>query len=79
MSSIAELRHVQSDEAKAKIKAFDPDVTSYEVCIITSFQNAYYYTESFEEAKDKMRYAFHLKIPRSIVEQQPRLTVLSSQ
>lgn len=55
MSSIAELKHALSDEAKLKIKPFDPNVTAYEECIITSFQNAYFYTETFEEAKDKMR------------------------
>lgn len=53
LSSVAELRHAIS--AKEKIKKFDPDVTCYEECIITSYQNAYYYTESFEEAKEKMR------------------------
>jgi tryptophan 5-monooxygenase len=58
LSSIAELKHVLSDEAKPKVKPFDPDVTCYEECIITSFQNAYFYTETFEEAKDKMRYKF---------------------
>lgn len=55
LSSIAELRHALSDEAKPKIRLFDPVVTSAEECIITSFQNAYFYSESFEEAKEKMR------------------------
>jgi phenylalanine-4-hydroxylase len=56
LSSIAELRHSLSDEAKPKIKPFDPEVTAREECIITSFQNAYYYSESFEEAKERMRF-----------------------
>ena len=56
LSSIAELRHSLSDEAKPKIKPFDPEVTAHEECIITSFQNAYYYSESFEEAKERMRF-----------------------
>lgn len=30
-------------------------MTCFEECIITSYQNAYYYTESFEEAKEMMR------------------------
>lgn len=30
-------------------------MTCREECIITAYQNAYYYTDSFEEAKDKMR------------------------
>ncbi|XP_030385060.1 tryptophan 5-hydroxylase 1 [Scaptodrosophila lebanonensis] len=53
LSSVAELKHaIAADE---KIKKFDPDVTCKEECIITSYQNAYYYTSSFEEAKEKMR------------------------
>ena len=55
LSSIVELRHPLSDETKPNIMAFDPEVMAYEECIITSFQNAYYYSDSFEEAKDKMR------------------------
>ena len=57
LSSIGELSHAVSIEAKDKIKAFDPEVTGREECIITSFQKAYFYTESFEDAKEKMRYA----------------------
>lgn len=53
LSSVAELRHAVT--ASEKIKRFDPEVTCQEECIITAFQNAYYYTDSFEEAKDKMR------------------------
>lgn len=53
LSSVAELQHALT--ATEKIKKFDPDVTIYEECIITSYQNAYYYTDSFEEAKEKMR------------------------
>ena len=55
LSSIVELRHPLSDETKPNIMAFDPEVMVYEECIITSFQNAYYYSDFFEEAKDKMR------------------------
>ncbi|XP_066907998.1 tryptophan 5-hydroxylase 1 isoform X2 [Halyomorpha halys] len=61
LSSIAELKH--AIEAKEKIKKFDPEITCKEECIITSFQNAYYYTDSFEEAKEKMR-AFAMNIER---------------
>ncbi|XP_055914163.1 tryptophan 5-hydroxylase 1 isoform X1 [Eupeodes corollae] len=53
LSSIAELTH--AIQATDKIKKFDPEVTCTEECIITSYQNAYYYTDSFEEAKEKMR------------------------
>lgn len=53
LSSVAELKHAIT--TNEKIKKFDPDITSMEECIITSYQNAYYYTDSFEEAKEKMR------------------------
>ncbi|XP_055384082.1 tryptophan 5-hydroxylase 1 [Condylostylus longicornis] len=53
LSSVAELQHAIA--AQKKIKKFDPDITWREECIITSYQNAYYYTDSFEEAKEKMR------------------------
>ncbi|XP_069692663.1 tryptophan 5-hydroxylase 1 [Periplaneta americana] len=61
LSSVAELRHAVT--ATQKTKKFDPEVTCREECIITAFQNAYYYTDSFEEAKDKMR-AFAGRIQR---------------
>ncbi len=53
LSSVAELKHAL--EAVNKIKRFEPDVTCKEECIITSYQNSYFYTDSFEEAKEKMR------------------------
>lgn len=53
LSSVAELKYAVT--ATDKIKRFDPDVTCHEECIITAYQNAYYYTDSFEEAKEKMR------------------------
>lgn len=62
LSSVAELKHAIS--ATEKIKRFDPEVTCKEECIITSYQNAYYYTDSFEEAKEKMR-AFASQIKKS--------------
>lgn len=61
LSSVAELQHALT--TPDKIKRFDPDETVNEECIITSYQNAYYYTESFEEAKEKMR-AFAESIQR---------------
>ncbi|CAB0001155.1 unnamed protein product [Nesidiocoris tenuis] len=61
LSSIAELQHAVT--ATNKIKKFDPEVTCYEECIITAFQNAYYYSDSFEEAKENMR-AFAKNIQR---------------
>ncbi|XP_077301918.1 tryptophan hydroxylase [Arctopsyche grandis] len=53
LSSVSELKHALA--SADKIKRFDPETTCSEECIITSYQNAYYYTDSFEEAKDKMR------------------------
>lgn len=61
LSSVAELKHAIT--SKEKIKRFDPDETCKEECIVTAYQNAYYYTESFEEAKDKLR-AFSETIQR---------------
>lgn len=53
LSSVAELRHAV--EAEEKILRFEPEITCKQECIITAFQNAYYYTDSIEEAKEKMR------------------------
>jgi len=53
LSSVAELKHAL--EAPEKIQPFNPEVTAKEECIITSYQNAYYYTDTFEDAKDRMR------------------------
>lgn len=60
LSSVAELQHAIA--SSAKIKRFDPNVTCQEECIITAYQNAYYYTDSFEEAKDRMRYSFLVEL-----------------
>lgn len=61
LSSIAELKHALSDNSK-KLK-FDPDVTIHQECLITTFQECYYESKSFQEAKSKMR-AFALRIKR---------------
>lgn len=53
LSSVAELKHAVS--VPEKTFRFDPEITCKQECIITAFQNAYYYTDSFEEAKEKMR------------------------
>lgn len=53
LSSISELKHSLS--GNAKVKPFDPMVTSTQECIITTFQDVYFYSDSFEEAKEKMR------------------------
>lgn len=56
LSSVAELQHAIT--TAEKIKKFDPEVTIHEECIITSYQNHYYYTDSFDEAKLKMRFVY---------------------
>ncbi|XP_064489923.1 tryptophan 5-hydroxylase 1-like [Ornithodoros turicata] len=53
LSSASELRHALTSEAK--VLAFDPVTTCEEEPIITAFQNVYFYTESFDEAKQQMR------------------------
>ena len=50
-----------SDKAK-KLK-FDPQVTINQECLVTTFQECYYESESFQDAKEKMR-QFALKIKR---------------
>ncbi|XP_053710409.1 tryptophan 5-hydroxylase 1-like [Synchiropus splendidus] len=53
LSSISELKHAVS--GKAHILPFDPMVTCRQECIITAFQEVYFVSESFEDAKNKMR------------------------
>lgn len=65
LSSISELKHALSDNAN--VKPFDPEITSKQECIITTFQDVYFYSESFEEAKEKMReFAKTIKRPFSV-------------
>uniref|UniRef100_A0A8C4HC17 tryptophan 5-monooxygenase n=1 Tax=Dicentrarchus labrax TaxID=13489 RepID=A0A8C4HC17_DICLA len=53
LSSISELKHAMS--GKARILSFDPMVTCNQECLITTFQEVYFVSDSFEEAKNKMR------------------------
>ena len=46
-------QHVLSGEADHR--EFEPDETVKAECQITQFQDQYFYTNSFEEAKDKLR------------------------
>uniref|UniRef100_A0AAY4D8Y2 Tryptophan 5-hydroxylase 2 n=1 Tax=Denticeps clupeoides TaxID=299321 RepID=A0AAY4D8Y2_9TELE len=65
LSSIGELKHALSD--KAAVKTFDPKTTCYQECLITTFQEVYFVSESFEEAKEKMReFAKTIKRPFSV-------------
>lgn len=49
----------------AKVKPFDPKVTCKQECLITTFQEVYFVSESFEEAKEKMRYLFFFPVYKS--------------
>ncbi|XP_072237237.1 tryptophan 5-hydroxylase 1-like [Leuresthes tenuis] len=53
LSSISELKHALS--GKANILPFNPILASNQECLITTFQDVYFVSESFEEAKNKMR------------------------
>ncbi|KAM4597266.1 tryptophan 5-hydroxylase 1-like [Fundulus diaphanus] len=65
LSSASELKHALS--GKASILPFDPEVTCNQECMITTFQDAYFVAESFEEAKNKMRqFAKTLKRPFTV-------------
>ncbi|XP_041074029.1 tryptophan 5-hydroxylase-like isoform X2 [Polyodon spathula] len=61
LSSISELKHALS--GKSKVKLFDPRVTCKQECIITTFQDVYFVSESFEEAKEKMSDSKQLTTP----------------
>ncbi|XP_058500592.1 tryptophan 5-hydroxylase 2 isoform X1 [Solea solea] len=65
LSSIGELRHALSDQAC--VKTFDPKTTCNQECLITTFQDVYFVSESFEDAKEKMRdFAKTIKRPFSV-------------
>ncbi|CAH8671621.1 unnamed protein product [Schistosoma rodhaini] len=53
LSSVAELQHALSD--KAVIKPFIPMKVINEECLVTTFQNGYFETSSFEDATRQMR------------------------
>ncbi|XP_068257078.1 tryptophan 5-hydroxylase 2 isoform X2 [Nyctibius grandis] len=53
LSSIGELKHALSD--KANVKTFDPKTTCLQECLITTFQEAYFVSESLKKPKEKMR------------------------
>ncbi|CAB3411205.1 unnamed protein product [Caenorhabditis bovis] len=53
LSSVGELQHAVGDGAA--IHRFDPDRVVEQECLITTFQDAYFYTRNFEEAQQKLR------------------------
>ncbi|KAF1386263.1 hypothetical protein PFLUV_G00092700 [Perca fluviatilis] len=51
----------------ACVRLFDPKTTCNQECLITTFQDVYFVSESFEEAKEKMReFAKMIKRPFSV-------------
>lgn len=65
LSSISELKHALS--GNATILPFDPKVTCNQECIITTFQDVYFVSDSFEEAKVKIReFAKTIKRPFTV-------------
>ncbi|XP_022338844.2 tryptophan 5-hydroxylase 1-like [Crassostrea virginica] len=65
LSSIGELSHALTDKAR-KIP-FEPTRTCRQECLITTFQDVYFFTESFEEAKERMRqFACTIKRPFAV-------------
>jgi len=47
------MQHVLSDVAVRR--PFDPEVVVQTDCMISTFQNVYYFAESFVDAKNKLR------------------------
>ncbi|XP_037109508.1 tryptophan 5-hydroxylase 2 isoform X2 [Syngnathus acus] len=65
LSSIGELRHALSDQAC--VRPFDPKTTCKQECLITTFQDVYFVSDTFDEAKQKMReFAKTIKRPFSV-------------
>ncbi|XP_048401794.1 tryptophan 5-hydroxylase 1 isoform X1 [Stegostoma tigrinum] len=65
LSSVSELKYSLS--GNSKVKPFDPKVTCKQECLITTFQDVYFVSESFEDAKEKMReFAKTIKSPFSV-------------
>ncbi|CAG2180828.1 unnamed protein product, partial [Oppiella nova] len=62
LSSAAELQHAISPAAH--VLAFDPLITCQQIPMITTFQTHYFFTDSFDEAKEQMReFAATIKRP----------------
>ncbi|XP_038071688.1 tryptophan 5-hydroxylase 1-like [Patiria miniata] len=65
LSSSGELQHAMSSEAK--MLPFSPIAATKQECRITTYQDAYFVSESFEEAKEMIRdYASMIRRPFSI-------------
>ena len=54
------MQHVLSDAAVRR--PFDPEVVVSTECMITTFQNVYYFADSFVSAKTKLRSVLSLDL-----------------
>ncbi|GAB1609761.1 tryptophan 5-hydroxylase 1-like [Argonauta hians] len=65
LSSIGELKHVLTDAAIKK--PFDPDKVIEQECQVSTFQDAYFVSESFKEAQNQIReFASNIKRPFTV-------------
>ncbi|CAF1211617.1 unnamed protein product [Adineta steineri] len=65
LSSCSELQHALSD--KAQKLPFDPEIVCKTTCLITTYQDQYFVSASFVEAKEKMReFALSIKRPFAV-------------
>ncbi|CAH1799472.1 unnamed protein product [Owenia fusiformis] len=65
LSSSGELKHVLTENAPKRM--FEPTVACAQECMITTFQEGYFYSDNFEQAKDKMRqFASTIQRPFSV-------------
>ncbi|XP_045605547.2 tryptophan 5-hydroxylase 1 [Procambarus clarkii] len=53
LSSIGELTHSLSPAAR--VEPFHPETVSKVTCLVTTFQDQYFFTDTFEEAKEMLR------------------------
>ena len=54
------MQHVLSDAAVRR--PFEPQVVIRTECMITTYQNVYYFADSFVDAKNKLRFASSLAV-----------------
>ncbi|XP_014778918.1 tryptophan 5-hydroxylase 1 [Octopus bimaculoides] len=65
LSSIGELKHVLTDAAIKK--PFDPDKVIEQECQVSTYQDAYFVSESFKEAQNQIReFASNIKRPFTV-------------
>ncbi|KAI8519042.1 Tryptophan 5-hydroxylase 1 [Branchiostoma belcheri] len=65
LSSAGELKHALTQEDK--VLPFDPEAVVQQECLITTYQDVYFMSDSFEEAKQQMRsFAKGIKRPFTV-------------